>query len=997
MADGIIKRDGGNVWKRLTRLFRSGPVVRHKVQAGNERFQTPQGTARAYKKELSSLYVNSLASYGQYERFARYSDYQEMEYCLSGDTKIAIPSGFKTIRELAEEGALAREQGRDDTFVVYSWDHGRNRLVATLGKNARLTRRDVAFRVKFDNGKEIVGTADHRLMLRDGSYMKISDLRVGHPMMPFRREHRFGSPYLSVYDGVRWVYEHRMIGEFITQRPLNDDEIVHHENEIKSDNRVENLSVMTRCEHSSHHLREYNKLKWDPSNEKWILKFRNNHSIFMTENNPSARLDITFTRILETAEKNDFHLFRTMEVLDIDYPTIRRRLQERSFKNWEKFAVAYRPGWRNHGHDNNGEKNPRWDDRLTYQMVCEAWEPGIRAKELAKKLGTTVGKVHGRVTKMGFSSPAHFCRDYTNCRVVSVEEVGEMDLYDLTVDGYKNFATDSVISHNTPELASAINVYADGVTSYDETGRVLSVSSKNAEIKAVLERLFYDIINIEFNIWSWVRNLAKYGDCFLFVDAKEESGVLNLYPMPVNEVERQEGFDKDNPTAVRYRWMTQGGSILQNWQVIHFRLQGNDNFLPYGQSVIEAARRVWRQLILIEDAMLVYRIVRSPERRVFYIDVGNIAPDQMDAMMEQVKNRLRRTQIVDPASGRVDLRYNPLSVDEDYFIPTRGDKSSRVESLPGGQFTGDIEDVQYIQNKLFAALQIPKAYLGYEGDVGSKATLAQQDVRFARTIERLQRCVVSELNKIAIIHLFLLGYSGEDLADFQLRLASASSIAEQQSLELWRSRFEVAATAQEGTLDRRTVYRKIFNMSDEQIEEIAEGKRADKLEDLVLESMQLPDQSADAAPDGGEKAGEAELPKTLGGEPESSAEPAPEAEPKPETQPEGRERGDEEVVETPAGVDGRTIRRPNKGASGVNSLTQPGKGRNLFSTSPDMHGNVFSTKKQTGSDPYDRRSMRRLVTRPLSENIHEGMDLQQDEVEQTLTEVRSLARKLGED
>ena len=415
----------------------------------------------------------------------------------------------------------------------------------------------------------------------------------------------------------------------------------------------------------------------------------------------------------------------------------------------------------------------------------------------------------------------------------------------------------------TPEIASALDIYADEVTAKNEHGETLQIITKNGEVKQVLETLFYDILNIEFNIWSWVRNLVKYGDFVLFVDASETNGVLNMLPIPINEIEREEGYDKKDPFAVRYRWLTQGNMILENWQIVHIRMLGNDNFLPYGSSIIEPARRIWRQLILIEDAMLVYRIVRSPERRVFKIDVGNIPPEQVEQYIEKVKGALKRQQIVDPQSGRVDLRYNPLSVDEDYFIPIRGDRSSDISTLAGGQFTGDIDDVQYIQNKLFSALKIPKAYLSYEAELGSKATLAQQDVRFARTIDRVQKIVVSELNKIAIIHLYLNGYEGEDLVDFELKLANSSIIAEQQYLELWRTKLEIASSAQEGVFDREFIWKEIFKLSDERIDGIREGKKFDKLEDLYLEQVQLP--GMDTGTPEGEMGGEGDLPDTLGG------------------------------------------------------------------------------------------------------------------------------------
>ena len=183
--------------------------------------------------------------------------------------------------------------------------------------------------------------------------------------------------------------------------------------------------------------------------------------------------------------------------------------------------------------------------------------------------------------------------------------------------------------------------------------------------------------------------------------------------------------------------MNSANMTFENWQIGHFRVLGNDRYAPYGTSVLEPARRIWRQLTLLEDAMMAYRIVRSPERRVFYIDIGNIAPQDVEQYMERVKTTMKRNQIVDSKTGRVDLRYNPMSIDEDYFIPVRANNNTRVENLPGGTYTGDIDDVKYLRDKLFSALKVPASYLSRaEGADEDKATLAQKDIRIARTIQR---------------------------------------------------------------------------------------------------------------------------------------------------------------------------------------------------------------------------------------------------------------------
>ena len=305
------------------------------------------------------------------------------------------------------------------------------------------------------------------------------------------------------------------------------------------------------------------------------------------------------------------------------------------------------------------------------------------------------------------------------------------DVYNNTLSSYGSFDRMSRYSdfsemESTPEIASALDIYAEETVASDEHGRVMHIYSDNRQIKDLLTNLFQDILNVEFNLPMWTRNLCKYGDFFLFNDIHPEYGVINAYPISISEIEREENFDATDPSAVRFRWITQGNQLLENWQVSHFRLLGNDAFLPYGSSVLESARRIWRQLILIEDAMLVYRVIRAPERRVFYIDVGNVPPEDVSNYLEQAQTSLKRNQIVDKNNGQVDLRYNPLSVDEDYFLPVRGgDTGTRIDTLAGGQNTSAIEDVEYIQKKLFAALKIPRAYLGYDEEVGAKATLAQ--------------------------------------------------------------------------------------------------------------------------------------------------------------------------------------------------------------------------------------------------------------------------------
>ena len=388
----------------------------------------------------------------------------------------------------------------------------------------------------------------------------------------------------------------------------------------------------------------------------------------------------------------------------------------------------------------------------------------------------------------------------------------------------------------TPEIASALDIYADEMTTSTKLNPLLTIDCPNDEIKNILDSLYHKVLNIDFNLFGWCRTMCKYGDFFLYLDIDEAIGIKNAMGLPIQEVERLMGEDKTNPNYIQYQWNS-AGLTFENWQIGHFRILGNDKYAPYGTSVLEAARRIWRQLTLLEDAMMAYRIVRSPERRVFYVDVGSIAPQDVEQYMQKVMTQMKRNQVVDNDTGRVDLRYNPMSIDEDYFIPVRGDTSSKVENLPGGTYTGDIDDVKYLRDKLFSALKIPPSYLSQvDGADEDKTTLAQKDIRFARTVQRLQRSVVTELEKIGIIHLYVLGFRGNDLTSFGLSLANPSKIAELQELEHWKVKFDTASAATEGYFSKRWIATRLFNMSEDEFIRNQREMFFDRKMEAVLEA-----------------------------------------------------------------------------------------------------------------------------------------------------------------
>ena len=348
----------------------------------------------------------------------------------------------------------------------------------------------------------------------------------------------------------------------------------------------------------------------------------------------------------------------------------------------------------------------------------------------------------------------------------------------------------------TPEISTALDIYAEESTTPDQNGYILQVYSESKRIKSILVDLFVNTLDINTNLPMWIRNMCKYGDNFVYLKLDPEKGVTGCLQLPNIEIERLErGIDSRtaqatmniNRKALKFSWKARDAEF-NTWEVAHFRLLGDDRKLPYGTSMLEKARRIWKQLVLSEDAMLIYRTSRAPERRVFKVFVGNMDDKDVEAYVQRVANKFKRDQVVDRKTGNVDLRFNQMAVDQDYFIPVRDAAATNpIDTLPGAQNLSEIADIEYIQKKLVTALRIPKAYLGFEEPVGDGKNLSLLDIRFARTINRIQKSAIAEMNKIAIIHLFLLGFEDE-LSNFTLQLTNPSKQADLLMIDVWKEK-----------------------------------------------------------------------------------------------------------------------------------------------------------------------------------------------------------------
>lgn len=484
---------------------------------------------------------------------------------------------------------------------------------------------------------------------------------------------------------------------------------------------------------------------------------------------------------------------------------------------------------------------------IPWDLLVETAKKEKSMRNVSIVLGISIYELISKIQVGGFNDWSTFMEAYgldvpnekiesdevlVNHKIISIEPYGVVPVYDLTVPGYKNFATDTIFSHNTPEIGAALDIYAEESTTTDENGFMLQIYSESKRIKSVLTDLFNNVLDINTNLPMWTRNTTKFGDNFIYLKLDPEKGIVGCNQLPNIEIERLEPGGEDKTVSqstnkvindsLKFRWKNKTMEF-QPWEVAHFRLLGDDRKLPYGTSILEKARRIWKQLLLAEDAMLIYRTSRAPERRVFKVFVGNMDDNDVEAYVNRVANKFKREQVVDSKTGNVDMRYNQMAVDQDYFVPVRDPSApSPIETLPGAQNLGDIADIEYIQKKLVTALRIPKSFLGFEEVVGDGKTLSIQDIRFARTINRIQKCMLAELNKIAIVHLFLLGFEDE-ISNFTLGLTNPSVQSDLLKIDVWKEKImlyrDAVSDPGSGVAAVSATWAKkhIFGFSDEEI------------------------------------------------------------------------------------------------------------------------------------------------------------------------------------
>lgn len=404
-----------------------------------------------------------------------------------------------------------------------------------------------------------------------------------------------------------------------------------------------------------------------------------------------------------------------------------------------------------------------------------------------------------------------------------------------------------------PEIGAALDIVSEESALADSLGSIVTVQSKSERVKSILEDLFVNRLNLQLTAQMVIRAMCKYGNQFMLLDIDHKNGVKGWKQLPVFNVERIEngiqnpygagasiavnGVNIDNADlSTQFIWLDDNNSQIpfRDWQIAHFRLITNSLYLPYGVSYLNAARRHWRMLSLMEDMMLIYRLERSVERRVYKIFVGAIDDADVGAYVEQIANEFKRTPIIDPMTGQLDLRKNILGIDQDLFIPVRDENAATpIDTLSAGQNMTALDDIKFVQNKVLTALRIPKSFLNFEETAGDGKNLALMDIRFTRTVNRIQQAFLMELTKVASIHLFLLGFDDE-LNNFTLSMKNPSTQAEQLEIETTQKKIDAVrdAVSDPGNglpvMSTTRALRQIMKWSDKDIKENFEEIRLEK-------------------------------------------------------------------------------------------------------------------------------------------------------------------------
>lgn len=837
-------------------------------------------------KVENDMYARSI--HNEPTRMAAYYDFESMEFfpeiaaaldimseeaCLVGTTQIPLLNGeTKTIEELYNNSF--------SNFWCYGVKIDENKIKPTLVEKVIYKGEKDVYKIILDDGTEIKSTGDHKWLDYGNNWIETKDLINGSSLKSiYVKKNYKGYEKVSLNDFYKdYQFTHILVAEdqlikqknllLCDERSKEQKIVIHHKSFNKNNNNPNELEYMLWDEHQKLHT-DLNRERWDnpkfankmkkifseTAKKTWSIDgFREKRKKIMSEKmkNHYQKMDSKDRKRIHgfSGDKNPMYGSNRTGSSNPNWNKNKNHLQDINQQDYINYIISVKGDRRGkiEKHFNLTKK----DVTLYNKIICEKYSiPYIQDIDFIFKIGFNLDTIKDFIKgeKNPYRSMNKYCKKYNllrhdllrflnkkgyrtwgdlintfgNHRVISVEYCGKEKVYDLfnsSVDS--TFAVKCnngmIISHNCVP---------------SEQGKVLTIFSESERVRSILQDLFNKVLDIETNLQAWTRNTIKYGDNFVYLHLEHGEGVVGCTQLPTIEIERFEDTDLiAKKKKIRFQYKTKDLQF-EPFQIAHFRLLGDDRKLPYGTSILEKARRIYRQLVMSEDAMLIYRVVRAPERRVFKVFVGNMEDSDIEAYIQKIANKFKRAPIVDGKTGQVDLRYNQAGIDQDWFIPVRSESNQTViDTLPGAAPL-PIDDIEYLQKKLFAAIRVPAPFLGFGEAVGDGKNLSLLDIRFSRTVNRIQKAMIQELNKIAIIHLFMLGYE-EELDNFTLALTNPSTQAELLKIELWSQKLDVYSKAMAdagngfSAISMVRAKKEILGMSDEEIALDLQQQRIEK-------------------------------------------------------------------------------------------------------------------------------------------------------------------------
>lgn len=796
---------------------------------------TNPGNGSSIILDQTNLQLNRLERYKDFEMMDQTSeinlalDLYADEGCVTGDTRIPLLDGScPTIAELAA-------RGRDHEFWLYAFDSVNNRYVPAKGRCPRVTGKNMRIvTVKMDDGSEIKCTPDHLFMLSDGTFARAGQLQPGTSLKPLYKKIRYravgtsafsnyrpnarAGEYEFMYNGKHFISTHRWV---YADRIGGNPEVVHHVNYNSRDNTPDNLAGMTVAAHVDLHKR-------------------------LGPDNPSFK-DITIHEITEALEGWSGPLSQedVCELCDIGERVLNRVLATcgvtwTEFKSkWHSCACGAALGesktrqcrrcrkqyLANYHLANNSDSSYR-AKRLEYKRrgykpvsvrTCGSCGESKQASQFSKN-GCAYSP-YCDVCRQEACGNRYLRKSFGNHKVVSVTDAGvAAEVYDIEVPGYHCFAagTDNswVIIHN-----SLVD---------PERKHTLIIRAHSRRLKRELEEFYFNTLQWDTMCRPSVRYLAKFGDCpYEIVPDRHRSGVSALKHMSVYNFTRVETKFGD---LIGFFYQDEHANVpvfMHPWQVVHLRLTSFENiYAPYGRSIIDGGRKAFKQLRLMEDAALIYRITRAPEKRKFKIPVGQIAPKDVPEYMAAIARTFKRQRFYNPATGTFDEKYTPITQEDDFFLPVRPDGSGPdIDTLPGGENVDKIADIEYFKRKMVACTKIPFNRVGIgpgAGEANGKS-VSQDSSEFAKAIQWVQREFVGGLTKAGVVHLLLRGYPIEDVKGFELAMSATSAMEELYRMETWQTRVSVMMDLKElGWFPKAWIITHFTDLTPDEIEELKE-------------------------------------------------------------------------------------------------------------------------------------------------------------------------------